>query len=1177
MKSCLMIVLSLGLLAGLASAKNDYYTEAPQFHFTPDPDAPRTEVGRFGPIGLALELRKPNFTIYIKGIEDGSPAAATGKLKPGQIIESINGEVLKDIDPRVQLGNMITKIEASGGTVRLMVKDDAKGEAKPVEFKIPAMSAYSGTWPVDCEKSDRIVREMADYLRQQENWGWGAALFMLSTGEDADLAEVRKRFSGKLSTDNPGFPWSIGYTGPAICEYYLRTGDESVLPAIKARADYLTATIYNGSWMGRGGANYGYMAGGHMNAAGVHCLTFLLLAKECGVDVDEATLQTTLVHFFRFAGRGNVAYGDGLPEGGMVDNGRVGGLAFAMQAAANLTPEGESSVYAKARDISATKSFYSTSWLFHGHTGGGIGELWRGSAMGLMKDKRPQQYRTFMDERRWVYELARTHEGAFGWAAGQNVNYTAINNGRPNGNYIPLIYTLPRKQLRIFGAPPTEFSKTYKLPDRPWGTPADDVFYSLEAGEYAPGERVDVTQERLKTDASMKIGARLGDPVQDEKLLAYAHHIEEAVRSGIAGRIVSLKRYHLIVPLLKSDDPRGRRTGLQTITGGFKAGRIPEDQITDEMFELAAKMINDPDESWWVVEAALRVLAKAKPAQIAPHVDRLAHWLEHDEWWLRRAALEAVTPVAADKRFYKQILPIVGDMVAHNERAVALSPVSGLVRELQTAEPEVQRFAVKTLGRAYLEFPTNIPTPGNRDMSAPVDYLLTGIARNLAAAPGGFDELYEVSTKRFPDKPLPHLDLYMSADATKFGPKVKQVFEPLMREQIIWQYVARNVKNLDKELNSKMPGRAVEGLVDLYQKVGVSDYDWKLWGPARDKIEWQYTSFDPPEKMLWERNKWRYRPVTWPKGAEQWMTPGFDAKAAGWKTGYAPFAHNDGKLEAVGGCAGDDHFCGCGNPPKTFWDKEVLLMRTTLKLPAMENGYAYRFLVGGRSHVGGGDGSDVWFNGKRQEGRRKSDPSLSGVGKRVGGRPWFFVIDQDFRATFDGDPVTVATSGFLKLHRVGKKMNYQTFWFEKMKLPTLGEKEILKAMQATPMLTSAWQSSMADGDKFEFNGTFEPNDDVLGTWVQLGSVATIEQFNPSDRLRHNRNWFGQITFKSNGRTGDSLLMYSGDKLLDVRDRQALVMAVREIDGAEYLFIEAGGFKEDRMDDWASPYYVLKRK
>ena len=70
-----------------------------------------------------------------------------------------------------------------------------------------------------------------------------------------------------------------------------------------------------------------------LNAAGLHAATFLLLAKECGVDVDEHTLQSSLRHVYRFAGHGNVAYGDHLPEGGFAGNGKTEGLAFTMQAA----------------------------------------------------------------------------------------------------------------------------------------------------------------------------------------------------------------------------------------------------------------------------------------------------------------------------------------------------------------------------------------------------------------------------------------------------------------------------------------------------------------------------------------------------------------------------------------------------------------------------------------------------------------------------------------------------------------------------------------------------------------------------------------------------------------------------------------------------------------------------
>ena len=55
-------------------------------------------------------------------------------------------------------------------------------------------------------------------------------------------------------------------------------------------------------------------------------------------------------------------------------------------------------IYAKARDTAAMFSFYSNSYMNHGHTGGGIGEIWRSTAMGLLYDKDPHHYREFMDQ-----------------------------------------------------------------------------------------------------------------------------------------------------------------------------------------------------------------------------------------------------------------------------------------------------------------------------------------------------------------------------------------------------------------------------------------------------------------------------------------------------------------------------------------------------------------------------------------------------------------------------------------------------------------------------------------------------------------------------------------------------------------------------------------------------------
>jgi hypothetical protein len=1026
---------------------NNYYKEQPQFHSYPDPNSPRYPIKRLGPIGIGLDLRKPNFTMFISNIEKGSPAEASGKLKKGQLIESINGITLKDKDPRIILGDLITNIEKTG-SAKLMVKDSKTAKAKQVVIKIPALGVYSKSWPDNCKKSDTIVRKCADTLaKHKESVGVGldgAMLFLLSTGEEKDLEVVRgwiKKLVAKYKDSETinTYPWFAGYNGPALCEYYLRTGDESILPVIEKIADYLKRTIYNGSWMGRGGASYSYMGGGHMNAAGVHCVAFLLMAKECGVNVDEHTLQSSLLHFFRFAGRGNVAYGDGVPEGGMVDNGRVTGLAYAMAAAANLTPEGEQSVYAKARDISATKGFYSTNWLFHGHTGGGIGEIWRGQSMAFVKEKRKLQYRTFMDGRRWMYELARTHQGTFGWVSGWNVSYDDIGiNGRGFGNYIPLIYTIPRKQLRLYGAPRTKFSKPYQLPKRPWGTAADDAFYSLIPGEYLPGKRQAIENEKLITDGSMPIMNRINrKDVSDETLLMYAHHIDQGIRDAAARAINHYNRSHLIVPLLKSKDPRGRLTGIRCITGMFKGKALATDKITDEMFNLIAKRIGDPDESWWVVEGALNAIGRARARLVAPYVDEIYPWLEHSDWWLRKAALSAVTPLASDKNHYDDILPRVAAMIIENQRPVALSPLRGIVEQLKNADPEIQQYAKKAFSYAYQNFPNKLHAPGGQELDKNIPGLLDTVASAMTGTPGGYDELFKISLKRYPKQSLPHSKLFFGAETSQFGPELKNAFLPIIMNEMIPEYINKNRKNLDREIKARQPGRAIDGLVSLYRKAGIRDYDWKRYGPAREKIDWKYTTFDPVEKKLWEGGH-RFRQVSPPKGSEKWFTPEFNPASQGWKTGKAPFANHKGKLDNVGGCVGTDTFCGCGNPPATFWDKEAILMRAKISLPPAREGYAYRLLVGGRSHYNAGGGTDVWIDGQHLKNRRRGVATIPGGSGRNSYRAWGVTIDNKHIGLFKDGEVLLACNGFLRWgHKTDFIRSYKTFWFEEMKLPVL--------------------------------------------------------------------------------------------------------------------------------------------
>ena len=259
------------------SAQSFYKNPQGLFSTRPGETKSLTSIKRFGPAGMGIDLIQPAFTMRISHIESGSPAAATGRLKAGQIIESINGQKLADIDPRIQLGQILASAEATDGVLRFAIQ----GAADPVSVRIPVLGAYSETWPLNCPKSDRIVRGVADYLSKPgatTGLGGIGMLFLLSTGEARDLEVVR---NWARNAPAHTYPWHLGYGGIPLTECYLRTGDAKILTNIQRWVDNAAQAQHNDAWAGRGGALTTY-GNGHLNAAGTHVVTFLLLAREYG-------------------------------------------------------------------------------------------------------------------------------------------------------------------------------------------------------------------------------------------------------------------------------------------------------------------------------------------------------------------------------------------------------------------------------------------------------------------------------------------------------------------------------------------------------------------------------------------------------------------------------------------------------------------------------------------------------------------------------------------------------------------------------------------------------------------------------------------------------------------------------------------------------------------------------
>lgn len=1163
------IIMGLGFMA-VMPARADFYTRPAFFTLRPSETGTLSTVDRFGPVGIGIELRQPAFVMVVKHVETGSPAAATGQLKPGQIIDSINGESLAGIDPRIQLGDIITKAEAGGGVIRLRVRDDENSQPKDVVVRIPVFGSYSETWPLDCDKSNRIVRGLADWVGKQRpaitTAGGLRLLFLLSTGEEQDL-EVAREWVGRLARQyadkdvSGGVNWHLGYGSIPLAEYYLRTGDTRVLPVIQSAVRAAEANYMPGGWAQRGLGNWTYYGGGRMNPAGVHVMSFLVLARECGAEVDETIFQDALRQYFRFAGRGVVAYGDHRPENGYTDNGRIGAFAFTMAAAAAQFPGNKDSVYARARDASAARGFYFTHRMLHGHTGGGIGEIWRGAAMGLARGKEPLKYREFMDNRRWFYELSRRHDGSFGILGGERYDNTEWGVG------LGLAYTIPRRMLRIGGAPPSPHSHKVVLPKRAWGTPADDDFYSLKPAVDTFGGSPDVAGERFADVTASKIYTYAPEAAAAgaEALRNLLHHPDIEIRRMAAAH---LDRYPaLTVELLQAPDARVRRAALE----GVKQHH--QKLLTPEMVGILLRMINDPAESWFVADGALQVLTHVQSASLLPHLDRLIYWLEHPEWWMSNSAMEILLRLAAQGHAVERITEAVGPVMAANQRFGRWTPWT-IEPILEQAKPETREALMTMLGRVYSAWPAQSDAHHDPQHPGAEDWFIDGLARLMANLPGGLDELYALSQKRYPRQTLAHRDVFINSDQIDDNPAMRQALAPIIRDELIPQFVARNRRALER-------GQKLDELVGLYNRIGIHDHDWQEHGPNRTEMEWNYFSFDPVEQPPLGREKsrlGRYREVSYPEGMENWYKPEFNAKGAGWQRGKSPFASFDGKLKAAGGCVGG--FCGCGEPPNTLWEKEVLLINGNFEIPPFEEGNLYRILIGGMSHVGAGDGSRVYVNGREIYARRTA------VDRRAGGKPIGTHIGRQFWPEFASGTVNLAATSFLKYHpRTREYGNYLTVFLQRMKLPPMGGDMLKKAAPLVPMRSAEWQIVQEPGTnvnpedgKFKWDGVFVPNPAVVGSWQVVGQVASVDAFaagtNPAP-VRAPR--FGSMTFAPDGGTADPLWIWSAGILMDLDQFQALRIEPRQVDGKDYLLIEAGGFDTKHGPDWTPPWLVLERK
>ena len=408
---------------------------------------------RFGPTGAFGWVKDHH--LVVRGLVPTSPA--DGKLVMHDVIVGANGRMFPaGQDPRPHLADAITRSETEqlGGTLTLSVIRDGKPLTATLQLQV--LGTYAPTWPYDCKKSRKILDNAAAFVAGMQHpngaphWWWNPLIFLAHP--DLKYRDNARRaahyFCGDIVEYDTakGHPYSRGLTSWRysykvifLVDYYLLTGDETVLPTVKKLVDWLgRGQMMCGTWAHRSPWG-GY---GALNQCGVTCFIAMLMAKEIGIPVDEAKLQRSVEFFGRFAKTGTIPYGDHPPFGYLESQGKCASTSIAFRLLGK--PQWSR--------VMASMTCMSYHQFEHTHAGGMFTWLW--SPIGAVNGP-ADEFRIMLDKVRWFYEFSRTEQGALVRQPTPE-NLSGRTWGGPADPHfgtgaMALVYALPYKKTRLLG------------------------------------------------------------------------------------------------------------------------------------------------------------------------------------------------------------------------------------------------------------------------------------------------------------------------------------------------------------------------------------------------------------------------------------------------------------------------------------------------------------------------------------------------------------------------------------------------------------------------------------------------------------------------------------------------------------------------------------------------------
>ena len=641
-------ILFIALLCSLMSA--DLYAAK---EMSADKVYPRFAVGVTG-VYATIE----NLEVVVSDLATGSPAAASG-LVNGDVLTSVNGNTLAVPDPRIPLGEAINAAEGAAGVLTFGV--DGKAD---VVITIPVLGSYVTAWPAgSCPKSAQIVDDLAAFItaRQELDGSYNfdgssistdigaclTSLFLLSTGDDALLPNVQlhvQTIAPAIAANPTTGNWHLGYQGMLFAEYYLRTGDVTVLPALQAICDRAIEQQLNGGWGHGNSGSPGYVQSGLMNSAGLPVLTTLILARECGVTVADAPYQKALKLMYRMVGHGCVPYGNHRSElGWSSTNGRNAKLACAFSlledsAAAN-GPQYKSA--AEHLALLVTDSYHQHEF---GHTGGGFNVMWRGLGSAHVAADKDANRQRQMNTLAWYYDLCRQPGGGFSIlpTPPDTDRYSVYGLNWGCGAF-GLTYTAPRKALRITGGAKTAFSVSDTPPAFEWGIAADRTFLSTDhAAGFGTEDDPDVVYDWLLGDNKATVTVAYCEK--------HLKHYSPMVRWWASERLRAINTTESKAALASAAshaDPRVRRSVYDALSGYNNWSRsfsptVSSAEVSSTFLSSIVATLENPNSAWWEIDGALFALGQAEPADIRANLATIDQFALSDEWQIRESAFWAV-------------------------------------------------------------------------------------------------------------------------------------------------------------------------------------------------------------------------------------------------------------------------------------------------------------------------------------------------------------------------------------------------------------------------------------------------------------------------------------------------------------------------------------------------------